>query len=64
MLGGLQAVEETLNWIVHLLDLRNLQDTLAAGKVIPGFGHGVLRNTDPFLGMVRAQAALLWMVWV
>jgi len=23
------------------------QDTLAAGKVIPGFGHGVLRRTDP-----------------
>jgi citrate synthase len=23
------------------------QDTLAAGKVIPGFGHGVLRKTDP-----------------
>lgn len=25
------------------------QDTLASGKVIPGFGHGVLRNTDPCL---------------
>merc|ERR1719240_764655 len=23
------------------------QDTLKAGKVIPGFGHGVLRKTDP-----------------
>lgn len=23
------------------------QDTLAGGKVIPGFGHGVLRKTDP-----------------
>merc|ERR1712151_1183037 len=23
------------------------EDTLAAGKVIPGFGHAVLRNTDP-----------------
>jgi citrate synthase len=23
------------------------QDTLASGKVIPGFGHGVLRKTDP-----------------
>lgn len=23
------------------------QDTLAAGKVIPGFGHGALRTTDP-----------------
>jgi citrate synthase len=23
------------------------KDTLAAGKVIPGFGHGVLRKTDP-----------------
>ncbi|CAJ1351800.1 unnamed protein product [Effrenium voratum] len=23
------------------------KDTLASGKVIPGFGHGVLRNTDP-----------------
>jgi len=23
------------------------KETLASGKVIPGFGHGVLRNTDP-----------------
>merc|ERR1712190_381041 len=29
------------------------QDTLASGKVIPGFGHGVLRKTDPRYTMER-----------
>lgn len=24
-----------------------VQDTLASGKVIPGYGHAVLRKTDP-----------------
>lgn len=29
-------------------DIRNhVKDTLAAGKVIPGYGHAVLRQTDP-----------------
>jgi len=33
------------------------QDTLASGKVIPGFGHGVLRKTDPRYMIQRAFAA-------
>merc|ERR550525_967103 len=32
------------------------KDTLASGKVIPGFGHGVLRNTDPRYMIQRAFA--------
>lgn len=24
-----------------------VQDTLARGNVVPGYGHGVLRKTDP-----------------
>merc|ERR1719145_565614 len=33
------------------------KDTLAAGKVIPGFGHGVLRKTDPRYMIQRDFAA-------
>lgn len=33
------------------------QDTLASGKVIPGFGHGVLRKTDPRYMIQREFAA-------
>merc|ERR1740121_2517334 len=33
------------------------KDTLAAGKVIPGFGHGVLRKTDPRYMIQREFAA-------
>jgi len=33
------------------------KDTLASGKVIPGFGHGVLRKTDPRYTIQRAFAA-------
>jgi len=33
------------------------QDTLAQGKVIPGFGHGVLRKTDPRYMIQRDFAA-------
>jgi len=32
-------------------------ETLAAGKVIPGFGHGVLRKTDPRYMIQREFAA-------
>jgi citrate synthase len=38
-LGGKTPSKEEL--------MKFAQDTLAAGKVIPGFGHGVLRKTDP-----------------
>merc|ERR1712060_926125 len=33
------------------------KDTLASGKVIPGFGHGVLRATDPRYTIQRDFAA-------
>jgi citrate synthase len=34
------------NWTED--DIRkNVQDTLASGKVVPGYGHAVLRKTDP-----------------
>ena len=33
-------------------------DTLNSGRVIPGFGHAVLRKTDPrYTCQVRAHAA-------
>jgi len=38
-LGGAEPTVEILT--------KYAEDTLAAGKVIPGFGHGVLRKTDP-----------------
>jgi len=52
------ANQECLAWILELMEhfggtpstdqVRDFaQQTLAAGKVIPGYGHGVLRVTDP-----------------
>jgi citrate synthase len=53
------ANQECLAWLLQVQkDLGNVEPTkeniteyakktLAAGKVIPGFGHAVLRNTDP-----------------
>jgi len=53
------ANQECLGWLLQVQkDLKGqtptkalltqyAEDTLAAGKVIPGFGHAVLRNTDP-----------------
>merc|ERR1719382_409804 len=38
-LGGQEPTVEILTQFA--------KDTLASGKVIPGFGHGVLRKTDP-----------------
>lgn len=38
-LGGKEPTVEVLTQFA--------KDTLASGKVIPGFGHGVLRQTDP-----------------
>jgi citrate synthase len=37
-LGDTPSDEQLLNYV---------KKTLAAGKVIPGYGHAVLRNTDP-----------------
>ena len=52
------ANQEVLRWIMDLMkDLKGvptkeqlekyLWDTLNAGKVVPGYGHAVLRKTDP-----------------
>lgn len=53
------ATQEVLRWIQELMDklggevptkeelTKALWDTLDSGQVIPGYGHAVLRNTDP-----------------
>jgi citrate synthase len=52
------ANQECLAWILQLMKTFNgppsdeqiakyAQETMSAGKVIPGYGHGVLRVTDP-----------------
>jgi citrate synthase len=53
------ANQEVIKWIFEMLDelkttlptkeqiAQYTRDTLAAGKVVPGYGHGVLRITDP-----------------
>jgi len=53
------ANQEVIKWIFEMLKALNTdapakeqiaqyaKDTLAAGKVVPGYGHGVLRVTDP-----------------
>ena len=52
------ANQESLKWILDLMNRHNgapskeqlkdfVQETLNSGKVIPGYGHAVLRVTDP-----------------
>jgi citrate synthase len=45
------ANQEVLRWIQGVMDKEEMQkfvwDTLNSGQVIPGFGHAVLRKTDP-----------------
>ncbi|MBX3164599.1 MAG: citrate (Si)-synthase, eukaryotic [Bacteroidetes bacterium] len=53
------ANQEVLNWIMELKETLGgglpseeqiaeyIKQTLAAGKVVPGYGHAVLRKTDP-----------------
>ena len=52
------ANQEVLRWIMELMDklggvptkeqlVKYVWDTLNAGQVIPGYGHAVLRQTDP-----------------
>ncbi len=52
------ANQECLKWILNLMKVHNgvptkeqvkkfANDTLNSGKVIPGYGHAVLRRTDP-----------------
>merc|ERR1712032_765113 len=51
-LGGKEPTVELLTQFA--------KDTLAGGKVIPGFGHGVLRQTDPRYMIQRAYAQELF----
>lgn len=48
-LRWLKATKATLGDVEPTVEMvtKLAQDTLAAGKVIPGFGHGALRITDP-----------------
>jgi len=52
------ANQEVLRWIMDLMKTlggvptkeqlsKHIWDTLASGKVVPGYGHAVLRKTDP-----------------
>lgn len=53
------ANQEVIGWIENMCEELNteeptqqqvaqyIKDTLAAGKVVPGYGHAVLRKTDP-----------------
>jgi len=53
------ANQEVVKWILEMQEklgsdlptkeqiVQYTKDTLAAGKVVPGYGHGVLRRTDP-----------------
>lgn len=53
------ANQEVIKWIMEMVDelgtkkpsseqiAEYVKDTLAAGKVIPGYGHAVLRKPDP-----------------
>lgn len=59
------ANQECLAWILKVMDKfggvptkeqleKFAKDTLAAGKVVPGYGHAVLRATDPrFVGFLE-----------
>jgi len=52
------ANQEVLNWLENLMKTlgenptkeeltKYVEDTLSSGKVVPGYGHAVLRKTDP-----------------
>ena len=59
------ANQECLNWVLELMEKfggvptkeqieKHTRDTLAAGMVVPGYGHAVLRTTDPrFAGFLE-----------
>lgn len=50
-LESLEGKEPTVELITQVA-----KDTLASGNVIPGFGHAVLRNTDPRYSLQHAFA--------
>eukprot|EP00933_Yihiella_yeosuensis_P006392 TRINITY_DN11108_c1_g3_i1.p1 TRINITY_DN11108_c1_g3~~TRINITY_DN11108_c1_g3_i1.p1 ORF type:complete len:462 (-),score=83.79 TRINITY_DN11108_c1_g3_i1:211-1596(-) len=58
-LRWLKATRESLGGQEPTVELLTqfAKDTLASGKVIPGFGHGVLRQSDPRYMIQRAFAA-------
>ena len=59
------ANQECLKWVLSIMDkfggvptkeqvAKETQDTLDSGRVIPGYGHAVLRQTDPrFTGFLE-----------
>lgn len=62
------ANQECLNWILETMEKfggapteeqlsKYAQDTLNAGKVVPGYGHAVLRITDPRFDAFHAFGA-------
>ena len=74
------ANQEVLGWLLGLQATLKAQgkevtpssikefawDTLKAGKVIPGYGHAVLRKTDPrYTSQVRLALPVAWpgMTW-
>lgn len=74
------ANQEVLGWLLGLQATLKAQgkevtpssikefawDTLNAGKVIPGYGHAVLRKTDPrYTSQVRLALPVAWpgMTW-
>jgi citrate synthase len=58
-LRWLKSTDEALGSAEPTVELLSqfAKDTLASGKVIPGFGHGVLRKTDPRY-MIQREWAL------
>lgn len=58
-LRWLRSTDEALGSAEPTVELLSqfAKDTLASGKVIPGFGHGVLRKTDPRY-MIQREWAL------
>ena len=76
------ANQEVIKWIFEMLDTlgtkdpsneqitQYIQDTLDAGKVIPGYGHAVLRRPDPrfmaqkeFAEEFLSDAPMVKIVW-
>mmetsp|Transcript_78373 Transcript_78373/g.141407 ORF Transcript_78373/g.141407 Transcript_78373/m.141407 type:complete len:463 (-) Transcript_78373:6-1394(-) len=57
-LRWLKATKKTLGDAEPTVEMltKFAKDTLASGKVIPGFGHGVLRQSDPRYMIQRAFA--------
>jgi iron(III) transport system substrate-binding protein len=66
--------QECLKWVLDVQkkfggvptheQLKNFaQETLNSGRVVPGYGHAVLRITDPRFGTCGPHAAALWSAW-